>query len=264
MHRADVDGREAQCLFEGFAANAIALDLDDGKIYWTTGTSICRANLDGSLIEQLIDTPGIGRIGLALDQAASEMYSTTGQALSYRAWMDLSRWLGRGPANALGTGVMNGSVQRVKMGRHSIASGTSDIKALAVTDFGWLGDIALDIADGRVYWTSIGALHGKQDGLYEVRIQRAKLDGGDIEDLIYGIRVWQVNGIALDLTPTRAAAWRACLRPAWLVGASGLLAILGLILIPRYRIRHTQPSGRPRAHEHDDETGRHAKAGKSG
>ena len=167
IQRADLDGSNLEDLAttELFSVpGGIALDVTDGKIYWTfagLSAGIQCANLDGSDVENLVemglfDPP----VDIALDIAAGKMY-----------WTVTGFSMGIQRANLDGSDVEN----LVEMDLFSESS---------------LEGIALDVIDGKMYWTDTGT----------DKIQRANLDGSDIEDLVIGVEgVEGPRGIALDV-----------------------------------------------------------------
>ena len=79
IQRADLNGTNVELLVTGLVSpSGIALDVADGKMYWTDiGTSkIQRANLDGSVVEDLVTTGVIAPVRLALDVPGGKMYWT--------------------------------------------------------------------------------------------------------------------------------------------------------------------------------------------
>ena len=127
--RANLGGSNVQDLVFGTCARGIALDVAEGKIYWTEVLSdrgkVLRANLDGSNIQTLAD-----------------------------------------------------------LGPRSRAA-----------------DIALDVAERKIYWTS--GFHTTLQRIAMNKIQRANLDGTNIEDLIIiettGSRAGDFSAIDLDV-----------------------------------------------------------------
>ena len=76
IQRANLDGTGIEVVVPSLEhPQAIALDLDGGKIYWTDDFSdkIQRANLDGSNVQDLV-TDIKGPKGIALDIAGGKMY----------------------------------------------------------------------------------------------------------------------------------------------------------------------------------------------
>jgi hypothetical protein len=252
IHRASLDGGAAERLVEGFAVNTIALDLDAGKLYWTGGTMVGRANLDGSMIECLSETLCIERTGLTIDPVARELYLTTGSKGShYRS----SRFNPEGAASpssqpAPGS-TENASVEHAKIDRQSILLAEGELRKIAFLNCLIPGEIALDVADARAYWTChLPRVPGtsRAFGTYDVCIQRAKLDGSNVEDLVYGQGLGElgcVNGIALDLSSKAATSWAVRLRPLVIDGAVCLLLVLSAVCVKRLRDQGTNLADTP-------------------
>ena len=138
------------------------VDLQAPPIYWTDqGTDkIQRMNLDGTSVEDLI-TIEIGILGgVALDVAGGKMY-----------WTDWGFPSGIRCANLDG----------------------SDVQTLVNIDDDPSG-IALDVAESKVYW-GVGTIG--EDG--QGKIQRANLDGTNVETLVSGL-IKTPDYITLDLT----------------------------------------------------------------
>lgn len=83
MRRANLDGSAMEVLFDGlYTPIAVALDLDDDRIYWADSNTsfvsnhIARARLDGSDMEILYDgmPTSSGFTGIALDLAAGRLW----------------------------------------------------------------------------------------------------------------------------------------------------------------------------------------------
>ena len=137
----------------------IALDMIDGRVYWTgvqpQGTY--RANLDGTDMELLF---GAALNNIALDLVAGKIYWTESDA-----FYKICR------ANLDGT----------------------DVEDLITTEIlRRPNGIALDLAGGKIYWGE-GVESQEEKG----KIRRANLDGSGIENLIeVG---WNTFGLELDL-----------------------------------------------------------------
>ena len=168
IQRANLDGSNIETLVTRLIAPfGITLDVDGGKIYWTDRHGIQRANLDGSNIKTLVFNGGLVSLGIALDVAEGRMY-----------WTDADRF-------ASGTG----NVQRANLDGSNIETLVSGLE----TPFG----IALDVDEGQLYWTdagSVGVFGNKIPGT--AKVQRANLDGSNIETLVSGLET--PFGIALD------------------------------------------------------------------
>ena len=133
----------------------IALDISGGRMYWTSGCKIQRADLDGDPnVEELVPSSKGIKEGIALDTNANKMYWTVWNAATDK-------------------------IQRANLDG-------SDVEDIIIGLKSPRG-IALDIPNRKMYWADLGA--GK--------IQRANLDGSDVEDIITGLL--GPNGIALDL-----------------------------------------------------------------
>ena len=147
----------------------IALDMDAGKMYWTNRartltdlvpvTKIQRANLGGSNIETLV-TGLRDPFGIALDVDGGKMYWTGAYEIQ-RANLDGSN------VKTLVTGVVS------------------------------LG-IALDVDRGQIYWTGADEDLRSRGGILSGtgKVQRANLDGSNIETLVTGLEA--PFGITLD------------------------------------------------------------------
>ena len=212
IRRADINGSGIELLVSDAGASGIALDLVNGKMYWTrrgggTDDSIHRANLDGSNNQAILtngaplrfDTP----LGIAVDPAGGKIYwSSQSRRSIFRADLDGTSpeaiegrdagndVLGNPEYVALDVAAGkiywadrgNAVIQRTKM------DGTGVLETLV--DFGSGGLIApiglvLDLDGGRMYWTDWSAN----------RIQSATLDGGDVVEFLTEQR--PLRGIAL-------------------------------------------------------------------
>jgi len=252
INRANLDGSAAELLLEGYDVNAIALDLDAGKVYWAGGAVVGRANLDGSMIECLIETPDVERTGLALDPAEEKMYLTAGSRHSHYAgraadgsltWTTLALRPAEGSTDCA-------SIQEAKIDREPVPLTVSEIYTLALISRFLPGSVALDIPDRRAYWTwnQPGMPHGTIT--CDVGIQRAKLDGSEVEDVVYcqGIELMggAVNSITLDLRAREHGARAERLRVLWIAGLASFLAVLGAVLVRRLR-NQRRPAAGPQA-----------------
>ena len=127
--RANLDGSSPQILVTGLGdARYIALDLANGKMYWTDAgyDHIRRANLNGTNAETLV-TGQTGPFGIALDLAGGKMY-----------WTDSSDQFVR-RANLDGTGM------------ETLVSGTAGT------------GIALDLINRKMYWDNIDPADSRQN-----------------------------------------------------------------------------------------------------
>ena len=257
----------------------VALDVPGGKIYWPVGTSsgkIQRANLDGSNVEDLVTELG-GPFGIALDVAGGRMYWPIAfPGKIQRANLDGSNVedlvTGLGEPYDIALDVAGGKMYWVDMSAGKIqradldGSNVEDLLTGLAVPIG----IALDVPGGKMYWTATGGIHranldgsGVVDdlvgGLFQPmaialdlgggkmywpdngtdKIQRADLDGTNVEDLVTGVA--GPAGIILDLsTPAEniptISEWG-------LVAVTLLVLAAGTIIIAQ---RHSAETGRNR------------------
>ncbi len=199
-----------QAVSEEPSVGGISGDQDTAlsHIYWRDlgMGKIQRANLDGSNIEDLINTgdtiysrPG----GLALDVDGGKMYWTNKKGEIQRANLDgsnietliFSRHRLSGFALDMGRGKMywmdsevgyrdSGRIQRANLDGSNIED--------LVTGLEGPHSFTLDVEGSKMYWMDSEA--GYRDS---GRIRRANLDGSNIEDLITGLG--DIAGLALDV-----------------------------------------------------------------
>ena len=161
IQRANLDGSNIEILVTGLGSpDGIALDVDEGKIYWADlnadkrlhGGKIQRASLDGSNIETLV-AGASNPNGIALDVDEGKIY-----------WAD----------------PVSDKIQRANLDGSNIETLVADVD---IPD-----GIALDVDEGKIYWVDASAQ----------KIQRANLDGSNIETLVVGLD--DPGGLALDMT----------------------------------------------------------------
>ena len=171
----------------------IVLDSDAGKMYWTdvTTNKIQRANLDGSNVEDLVTSGLEFPVGIALDTVGGKMYWVDrGVDKIRRADLDGSNvedWVTTGlqAPEGIALDVTGGKMYWTDVGTRNIRragldippgeipADRTDIEDLVTLVSAPVG-IALDATGGKMYWTDRGAR----------KIQRADLDGSNMEDLI--------------------------------------------------------------------------------
>ena len=188
IQSANLDGSNVETLltFENFLRlpTGITLDATGGKIYWTDATRdrIRRANLDGSGVEDIINTRTFG--GQSLGGPATTPRDV---ALDLTSDPQKMYWVDAGTAN-----LEEGKIQRANL------DGSSP-EALVTTGLVNPQSIALDVAGGKMYWTDSGT--GGSNALENDKIQRANLDGSNVETLLTYDNFLRVpRGIALDVT----------------------------------------------------------------
>ncbi len=212
-----VDGPPNQ-IGAGFA-DQIAVDWENGKMYWSANFNIRRANLDGSQV-QSIANPSTGlhsTRGVALDLQAGKVYwseyrlgsplpadriirranldgtqketfLTLADGISSASYLTIDPyeralyWTG-----ALSSG---GRIQRANL------DGSPDLQDVVTGLYGASG-IAIDGLARKIYWADLGSNVTPNDN--DSRIRRANLDGSQIEDLVVGLSFPQ--GLALYYDP---------------------------------------------------------------
>ena len=145
----------------------IAIDASGGKIYWSSRTTIKRANLDGTDI-QLV-TGGLDFVRIYLDVSGGKIY-----------------WLSREQDKIQRADLDGADVE-------DIITGLSDDPL----------DLAVDVSGGKVYWTY---RYG------QIYIRRADLDGANVEDLL--TRTERAEPTAIDLDVSAGKMY-------WRVGRTG-------------------------------------------
>ncbi len=167
------------------------------RLYWTDAEAdrIQRANLDGSAVEDVIDSGLVNPRGLAVDEAAGKLYWTDyGSDRIQRSNLDGTEvedlvTAGLQIPLALALDAAAGKLYWTDNGTNRIQRSNldgSEVEDL-VTGLQTPLGLALDQAGGKLYWTDSGA----------DKIQRANLDGTEIEDLVTaGLQI--PRGLALD------------------------------------------------------------------
>ena len=201
--RADADGGNVEDLVSFGSPRSLALDVLEGKIYWTDQSSrwIWRANLDGSDSEAVVTARLIRPVAIALDLGRGRIYWTdAGSNKIQRADLDGSNVeslvsVGLHSPEGLTLDVDAGKVYWSDYGTNKIQRANldgSNVEDLIATGLRIPGELALDAGAGKIYWTDYGT----------DKIQRANLDGSNVEDLVTtGLRI--AKGLALDVAGGR-------------------------------------------------------------
>ena len=205
IQRNSSDGIHQQTLVTGvFAIKDIALDVADGKMYWTTysaGKKIQRANFDGSNIEDVITDLG-EPLAIALDIAGQKIYWTESHPSKIcRANFDGSHVevlvRGLNTPQGIALDITAGKMYWTNWGPDLIQRANLDgshVEVL-VRELDHPIGIALDIANRKMYWVDTGSDNAGDTG--KGKVQRSNLDGSNVEDLVSGLD--QPTGIALDV-----------------------------------------------------------------
>ena len=210
VQRADLDGSNIEDLVTTATGvpEGIALDLTEGKMYWTDSRDgkIKRANLGGSNVENLI-TEGLELPhGIALDVDGGKMYWTNRNAHTIqRANLDgsdvedlITEGVKTPQGIALDVGA--GKIYWTQWGEFAIRQANldgSNIENLIPSEVGFPQGIALDVEAGKMYYLippEIGAplsgiaLDPTKGRIYwadrsEKAILRADLNGSNVKNL---------------------------------------------------------------------------------
>jgi low-density lipoprotein receptor-related protein 4 len=183
--------------------NGIAIDKSSNKLYWTDPTNgkIQRANLDGSNIEDLVNTGNFGTSGIALDLINKQMYWTERTAsLVRRANLD-----GSNPQTIINTNnsgnifpegvaldVENKKIYYTVQGLTGVNRANFDGTNIQVVirSKGFINQIALELENKKIYWSEAGQINS---------MIRANLDGTQ-QDTFFR-KVHRIDGgISLDVT----------------------------------------------------------------
>jgi DNA-binding beta-propeller fold protein YncE len=204
IQRANLDGSQVEDLvYTGLSApRDIAINVAVGKMYWTdSGTDkIQRANLDGTNVQDVISIGLLEPWGIAIDPAGKIYWTDAGTCKIQRADLD-----GTDIEDLVTTGLANpreivldpvggwmyftdqtritleGVIERADL------DGVNIETVVMIPASSRPVGIDLDVSAGKMYWT---------DG-FKHKVQRANLDGSDIEDIVTDLQF--PAGIALDL-----------------------------------------------------------------
>ena len=209
IQRANLDGSNVQDLVTSglTSPNGIALDIAGGKMYWTDfGTEkIQRANLDGSNVQDLVTSGLTIPASIALDIAGGKMYWTDpGTEKIQRANLDGSNvqdlvTSGLTIPDSIALDIAGGKMYWTDFGTEKIQRANldgSNVQDLVTSGLNTPLGIALDIAGGKMYWTHAD-WNSATSEFTNGKIQRANLNGTEVEDVITGLDV--PDGIALGI-----------------------------------------------------------------
>jgi sugar lactone lactonase YvrE len=222
IQRANLDGSGAETLLdENDVTDPVDVDLDvaAGKMYWTepgtatlmSGTgedctgSIKRANLDGSNVEG-VWTGLCGPAGIALDIAAGKVYWTEWGVATAPVFTSVSD-----------EPTCPGKVRRANL------DGSDGIEDL-VENLCRPLDIAVDVDEGKMYWSSGRVYaHSQLANTISCKIQRANLNGSGVQTLLdendglnqpLGIALYLAAALTVNTTGVGAGTGRVTSDPA--------------------------------------------------
>ena len=172
IQRVNLDGTSVEDLItlEIGILGGIALDVAGGKMYWTDWGfpgGIQYANLDGSNVQTLVnidDDPS----DIALDVAGGKVYWTVGTL----------------------TEDGQGKIQRANLDGTNVETLVSGL--IKNPDY-----IALDVIGRKMYWSMAGYTGLANGRTNESKIQRANLDGTNVENVIPSLDFGLPGGVAL-------------------------------------------------------------------
>ena len=157
---ANLDGTNIENIVTGLESNywdsIIALDVVGGRIYWVYDRKFWRANLDGTSIEMIF---GWELYDITIDSVNRKMYLAS-----------------------------RGRIQRANLDGTNIEN--------IVTGLGVPGEIALDIANRKIYWRE----HYWKGNDRFVTIRRSSLDGTNVQNIVAGGSEL-ITDIALSIPP---------------------------------------------------------------
>jgi hypothetical protein len=209
INRVNLDGSGAVAISDaGIGSSGLLVDRASNSIYVTDGTRLRRFNLDGSGEQTVWNFPRTFYNGeTALDSVHNQFYVSDSQYDSiWRVNRD-----GTNPVELLHFPNVPGQLPLIddvdldlvhnklywtswpSSGgvdfRRANLDGTSVETLFHFSDR--VGDFALDVPGGKVYWTEFGSFQG-QGGVF-----RSNLNGSNQQTLASGL--WGTTGIALDL-----------------------------------------------------------------
>ncbi len=209
IQRVNLDGSNVQDLVTSGLTSpfGIALDIAGGKMYWVDNQTdkIQRANLDGSNVEDLVTQGLDAPTGLTLDVSGGKMYWTNLRPSKIqRANLDGSNvedlvTQGLSIPRGIALDVSGGKMYWIDHGTDKIQRANldgSNVQDLITSGLEAPWGIALDVVGGKMYWTHTD-WNPATERFTNGKIQRANLDGSNVEDVITGLNV--PDGIALGI-----------------------------------------------------------------
>jgi DNA-binding beta-propeller fold protein YncE len=204
IERAAFDGSALELLqFQpvGFA-DGVAVDVRDGKIFWTDtiASVIWRANLNGTEAQIVVADLGAEPLGIALDLAHGQMYWTDAEGIK-RARLDGSGQELLTKEHARGFIALDVAASRmywadwptgaIKTGAMSREPTLKTLISNQQSPFG----VAIDPAAGKIYWLQLNLHRSKAE---RETIRRANLDGTGVQTLTERPGAGFEGGLAID------------------------------------------------------------------
>ncbi len=204
IKRANLDGTNVEVLTtEPITASSFVVDTADNKLYWTDSTQgrVHSADLNGENITTIIELDDIKDI--VVDTEGGKLYFSDTFAIrrvnrdGTNVEIILTGWGTFRTTGIGGIAVADGKIYWTEQQNRIRGSGKihranlngTNIETLA-TPLGTPTDIAVDTVGGKVYWAnSYGG------------IQRMDINGGEIENVVYGITA--PGGFALGAVSTQ-------------------------------------------------------------
>ena len=178
IQRANLDGSVVEDLVSGLG-NPEGIAIHDDKIYWADSATdkIQRADLDGSVVEDLVSGLGNPK-GIAIHDGKIYWTDSTADRIQ-RANLDGSvvEDLVSGLASPEGIAIHDGRMYWADSGTDKIQRANLDGSAVEDLVSSLGNPRGLAIHDGRIYWADSAT----------DKIQRANLDGSVVEDLVSGL-----------------------------------------------------------------------------
>ena len=180
-------------------SNDFALDVDEGKLYWTDGGAIRRTDLDGTNVEHLFDPLAMAPHRLALD--AGKMYWTdlvkgTIQCSDLNGTNIEDIVTGLSYPDDIVLDAVRGTIYWTTLWDHVIRRADldgSNIEEVLAGLGGIPRGITLDLAGDKIYWTE------DYEYVAPSKVRRSNLDGSNIEDIVADMNRGPYGDLALDL-----------------------------------------------------------------
>ena len=180
-------------------SNDFALDVDEGKLYWTDGGAIRRTDLDGTNVEHLFDPLAMAPHRLALD--AGKMYWTdlvkgTIQCTDLNGTNIEDIVTGLSYPDDIVLDAVRGTIYWTTLWDHVIRRADldgSNIEEVLAGLGGIPRGITLDLAGDKIYWTE------DYEYVAPSKVRRSNLDGSNIEDIVADMNRGPYGDLALDL-----------------------------------------------------------------